>query len=160
MAISNVDFARLGLAPTAEQPDDDALKLKLAELHCERSELEPAQKLLAALSAPAKSQPATRALAARIEFALIAAAAPAVDELERLIASDANNLEARLQLSALRVITQDYEGALQQLLEIARRDRGFRDDIGRKQMLAVFDILGGKGALVTRYRNSLSTVLN
>jgi putative thioredoxin len=49
---------------------------------------------------------------------------------------------------------------LQQLLEIVRHDRNFGDDNGRKQMLAVFDILGGKGALVTRYRNLLSAALN
>ncbi len=69
-------------------------------------------------------------------------------------------MQARAQLGALRIIAQDYEGALQQLLEIVRRDRNFGDDGGRKQMLAVFDILGGKGALVTRYRNLLSTALN
>lgn len=141
-------------------PDDDALKLKLIELHLEQSNVEKARKLLAGLSAQAKVQPSARALFARSDFALIAAAAPSATELEQTIARDANNVQARAQLGALRVIAQDYEGALQQLLEIVRRDRNFGDDSGRKQMLAVFDILGGKGALVTRYRNLLSAVLN
>lgn len=141
-------------------PNDDALKLKLAELHLEQSSVEEARKLLAGLSAQAKAQPTARALLARTDFALIAAAAPSATELEQTIARDANNVQARAQLGALRVIAQDYEGALQQLLEIVRRDRNFGEDSGRKQMLAVFDILGGKGALVSRYRNLLSTALN
>ncbi len=141
-------------------PDDDALKLKLAELQLEQSSVEEARNLLAGLSAQTKAQPIARALLARTDFALIAATAPSAAELEQTIARDANNMQARAQLGALRIIAQDYEGALQQLLEIVRRDRNFGDDGGRKQMLAVFDILGGKGALVTRYRNLLSTALN
>lgn len=141
-------------------PDDDTLKLKLVELHLEQRNVEEARNLLAGLSAQAKAQLTARALLARTDFSLIAAAAPSATELEQTIARDANNVQARAQLGALRVIAHDYEGALQQLLEIVRRDRNFGDDSGRKQMLAVFDILGGKGALVTRYRNLLSTALN
>jgi putative thioredoxin len=152
-----VEILRRALLST---PDDDQLKLKLVELHLQQSSVEDARKLLAELSAQAKAQPTARALLARTDFALIAAAAPSASELEQTIARDANNVQARAQLGALRVIAHDYEGALQQLLEIVRRDRNFGDDSGRKQMLAVFDILGGKGALVTRYRNLLSTALN
>lgn len=152
-----IEILRQALVST---PDDDALKLKLVELHLEQSSAEEAHKLLAGLSAQAKAQPNARALLARTDFALIAAAAPPAAELEQTIASDAGNVAARTQLGALRVTAHDYEGALQQLLEIVRRDRDFGDDSGRKQMLAVFDILGGKGPLVNRYRSLLSTVLN
>lgn len=152
-----VEILRRALLST---PDDDTLKLKLVELHLEHSRVEDARKLLAGLSVQAKAQPTARALLARTDFALIAAAAPSPSELEQTIARDANNVQARAQLGALRVIAHDYEGALQQLLEIVRRDRDFGDDSGRKQMLAVFDILGGKGALVARYRNLLSAALN
>jgi putative thioredoxin len=47
---------------------------------------------------------------------------------------------------------------MDQLLEIVRRDRGFEDDIGRKTLLSVFDLLGG-GELVSRYRRRLSSLL-
>jgi thioredoxin-like negative regulator of GroEL len=34
-----------------------------------------------------------------------------------------------------------------------RRDRGFRDDIRRNGLLAIFGILNNKGPLVQRYRS-------
>ena len=152
-----VEILQQALAST---PDDDTLKLKLAELHLEQSSLEDARKLLASLSAQVKAEPRARALLACTDFAMSAAMAPSAAELEQTIASDANNVQARAQLGALRVVAKDYEGALQQLLEIVRRDREFGNDSGRRQMLAVFDILGGKGPLVNRYRSLLSAVLN
>lgn len=63
--------------------------------------------------------------------------------------------EARYQLSALELVEEDYEGAMEQLLEIMRRDRGFRDDVGRNGLLAIFGILSNKGPLVERYRSLL-----
>lgn len=63
--------------------------------------------------------------------------------------------EARYQLSALELVEEDYEGAMEQLLEIMRRDRGFRDDVGRNSLLAIFGILSNKGPLVERYRSLL-----
>jgi putative thioredoxin len=58
------------------------------------------------------------------------------------------------------LITQaEYEAAMDQLLEILKRDRGFKDDAGRKGMLKVFDMLGGSGELVSRYRQKMSAAL-
>ncbi len=63
--------------------------------------------------------------------------------------------EARYQLSALKLVEGDYEGAMEQLLKIMRRDRGFRDDVGRNGLLAIFGIQSNKGPLVERYRSLL-----
>jgi putative thioredoxin len=49
---------------------------------------------------------------------------------------------------------------MDQLLEIVQRDRKFRDDIGRKTMLDVFNLLGGSGELVSTYRRKLASLLN
>lgn len=63
--------------------------------------------------------------------------------------------EARYQLSALKLVEDDYEGAMEQLLEIMRRDRGFCDVVGRNGLLAIFGILSNNGPLVERYRSLL-----
>ena len=63
--------------------------------------------------------------------------------------------EARYQLSALKLVEDDHEGPMEQLLEIMRRNRGFRDDVGRNGLLAIFGILSNKGPLVERYRSLL-----
>jgi putative thioredoxin len=49
---------------------------------------------------------------------------------------------------------------MDQLLEIVQRDRGFREDIGRKTLLDVFNLLGGQGELVATYRRKLAALLN
>ena len=49
---------------------------------------------------------------------------------------------------------------MNQLLVNVRRDRGFQDDIGRKTLLDVFNLLGGQGELVSRYRRLLASALN
>lgn len=141
-------------------PTNDRVKIELAQLYLQQSHLDEAQQVLAKVSAEAKAEPDVLALTAWLEFARIAADAPAPAELEKAIATNPDNCEARSQLSAQRVLANDYESALQQLLEIVKRNRRFRDDAGRKQMLSIFDILGRSGELVNRYRQLLATVLN
>jgi putative thioredoxin len=53
----------------------------------------------------------------------------------------------------------DYEMAMQHLLELMRRDRNFRDDIGRKGLLSVFTLLNNQGTLVNQYRSKMSSLL-
>ena len=49
---------------------------------------------------------------------------------------------------------------MDQLLEIVRRDRKFKDDIGRRTLLDVFNLLGGQGELVSAYRRKLASLLS
>ncbi|MCW5592723.1 MAG: tetratricopeptide repeat protein [Burkholderiales bacterium] len=49
--------------------------------------------------------------------------------------------------------------ALGELLEIVKRDRAFGDDIGRRKMIAVFDMAAGQPDLVSDFRRRLSATL-
>jgi putative thioredoxin len=98
-----------------------------------------------------------RELKARLEFAGANASDSAA--LEARIESNPSDLEARLELARTLVTQQAYEPALAQLLEIVRRDRKFGDDVGRKTMVEVFNLLGGQGDLVSTYRRLLSSAL-
>jgi putative thioredoxin len=53
----------------------------------------------------------------------------------------------------------EMEAALEQLLALMQKDRKYGDDAGRKDMLLVFDILGGD-PLVARYRSKLFNLLH
>ncbi|MDJ0654495.1 MAG: tetratricopeptide repeat protein [Xanthomonadales bacterium] len=81
-------------------------------------------------------------------------------ELESRVADNPGDLDARLRLARHYVNTNQYEPALQQLLEVIRADRSFGDDAGRKTMLAVFELLGSGHELTRRYRRLLATALN
>ena len=56
-------------------------------------------------------------------------------------------------------LSPDRKYSMDHLLEIIRRDRKFEDDGARKTMLKIFELLGGKGELVSEYRSRLSRVL-
>ena len=81
-------------------------------------------------------------------------------ELEQVVASNPDDLEARYRLGASYVMHDRMEDALETFLSILQRDRGFRDDIGRKSVLAVFELLGNEGELVASYRRRLFTLLH
>ena len=52
------------------------------------------------------------------------------------------------------------EGALELLLVLMQKDREYGDDLARKDMLRIFDMLGGQGELVKRYRNRMFNFLH
>ena len=105
-------------------------------------------------SVPDDADPRVPQLKARLQF--MGAAGEDEAALTARVAANENDLEARLKLANLLVAAGQYEAGMDQLLEIVRRDRGFEDDIGRKTLLAVFNLLGG-GELVSRYRRLLSS---
>lgn len=98
-------------------------------------------------------------LLAQLEFAP-GAAAHSRQDLEASVAAHPEDLASRQDLARLLVAEGDCEPALEHLLEIVRRDRRFGDDVGRKTMLAVFNLLEGRGELVNRYRRLLASALN
>ena len=130
------------------------VRLDAAEIMLDLHEADEASRLLAGVADDA--DPRVAQLKARLQFLGAAGADEAA--LQARIAADENDLDARLQLAKLWVASSQYEPAMQQLLEIVRRDRGFQDDFGRKTLLDVFNLLGG-GELVSQYRRLLASAL-
>ncbi len=70
-----------------------------------------------------------------------------------------DSLEA-MYVRALDLIRRgNIEAAMDGLLEIMRRDKRYRDDMPRKLMVALFEILGQNHPLTKQYRRELSMVL-
>jgi putative thioredoxin len=82
------------------------------------------------------------------------------DALKAAVDENPDDLEARYQLSARYVLEEAHEEAMEQLLELLRRDRAFRDDAGRKGLIEVFDMIGNTGPLVKRYRRMMASALH
>ena len=105
-------------------------------------------------------KPEIKGLRARFRFDRVAAAAPDPDQLETALARNPDNSEARYQLAAHKVMRNDFKGALELLLTLLKQDRQYDDEAARKGMLSVFEILGGSGELVNRYRNRMFNALH
>ncbi|ABE32191.1 thioredoxin [Paraburkholderia xenovorans LB400] len=99
------------------------------------------------------------AIKTRLDALDAAAALPPTDALEAKVAADPADLEARFDLASAFIARLKYAEALEQLLAIVQRDRTFRDDIGRKTMLSVFDLAAHQPELVSQWRRKLSASL-
>ena len=141
-------------------PRHEQARLDLIDVLLDAGDLAEAQRLLDEIAASAKDRNRIESLSARL--ALSQGAAPGADETSLLsrLAADPADLEARLALANLQAVKQDYRAALEQLLEMVRRDRAFQDDIGRKTMLQIFSLLGPDNDLVRDYRGKLSAAIN
>ena len=141
----------------ADEHNLDA-RLSLANIFLGQKQFAKVEDLLAKVRIDLADDPEVHALRARLQFAQAAEKAPPAEALEKTLRAEPGDLEAHYQLGAIKVLEGDYEGALEQFLEIRRRDRSYREDAGRKSMLAVFDLLGG-GPLVNRYRAKMASIL-
>jgi putative thioredoxin len=135
-------------------PDHVGVRLDAAEIMLDLGEADEARRLIAGVADDA--DPRVPQLKARLQF--MGAAGEDEAALAARVAANENDLDARLKLANLLVAAGKYEAGMDQLLEIVRRDRGFGDDIGRKTLLSVFDLLGG-GELLSRYRRMLASAL-
>ena len=99
------------------------------------------------------------AIKTRLDAVDAAADLPPTDALEAKVAANPDDLEARFDLASALIARRKYEGALEHLLAIVQRDRTFRDDIGRKTMLSVFDLAAHQPELVSQWRRKLSALL-
>jgi putative thioredoxin len=143
----------------ALEPQNPRVLADAAAVMADLARYEEAKRTLERLPALAQMEEPIAALRARIDFAIASADAPQRAVLEQRVREAPADLEARLKLAYRCVTDKDYAAALDQLLEIVRRDRAFRDDIGRKTMLEVFGMLGKRGALVDEYRRRLASAM-
>ncbi|MBU1265750.1 MAG: tetratricopeptide repeat protein [Gammaproteobacteria bacterium] len=157
----NVQQARMLLANAAmAEPDNLAIPRDLAKLLWAEGEGAQALKLLDSLPPDARAEPEIARLHAHLSLAETARQAPPLAELDAALARDAGDLAAHYQRAAVLLAADDFAGAMEELLFIARTDRGFRHDIGRTSLLALFDLLGSAHPLTRQYRQALSESLH
>jgi putative thioredoxin len=99
------------------------------------------------------------ALKTRFDAARVATSLPDTAALDARLSANPGDLDARFDLASLLIAHRQYDDALGHLLEIVVRDRSFRDDIGRKTMLSVFELAADRPELVSAWRRKLSAAL-
>lgn len=94
-----------------------------------------------------------------LDLALMEKSGVSEEELRRRIAASPHDLDTRHQLSALFAARGRHCEALEESLEIVRRNRNFREETGRKMMLQIFEIIGPRSPLAEEYREKLKALL-
>jgi putative thioredoxin len=157
----NTDAAIEQLAQVcADDPSNTRAALDLVELNLAAGRLEAAETGYAALPRDVRDETDGTRLRALLDLSAIAQEAGNRSEVEQRLQAAPEDLEARYRLAALQVLAGEYEPAMEAFLEIIRRERSFREDAGRRALLAVFDLLGNEHELVGSYRRRLFNAMH
>ena len=98
-------------------------------------------------------------LKALLDLAAIRKSGPPLAELSARLEKDPDNLEARWDLAARLAAEGNYPKALENYLFIVKKDRKFKDDGARKEILTLFEIVGPRSELAEEYREKLAQLL-
>ncbi len=142
----------------AKQSDHYPAKVGLGRTLLNQGEIEQAKEVLAEIPAGIKERTVADALLAGVEFQKHAAGQNE-DDLHSKIEANANDVASRYALASLYASRQRFVEALDEFLEVIRRDRKYGDDGARKAMLAIFTIIGENQQVVKDYRRKLANTL-
>ena len=142
----------------AAEPDKDELKLDLVLALLKTGEAGEAERLLDALPANLATDDRAVKARARLGFAAALKDAPAPDALRAAVATNADDVRARHLLGVHALIAGDSGAALEQFLEMLKRDRAFEDGLARKSLIDAFRVIEDD-ALVSQYRRKMSSLL-
>ncbi|EIJ41246.1 thioredoxin [Beggiatoa alba B18LD] len=143
----------------ASEPNYYPLHLDLANYYISNKQLEAAEKILQSLPVNIQADALFTQLSNKLNFAKIVVNAPSLETLNATLTTQENDVQARYQRGAYAVLHGEYENALADFLSVMRLNRRFEDDAGRKGLIAVFELLGNQGDLVSRYRSKMSALL-
>jgi putative thioredoxin len=142
------------------EPDNVEAIAGLARAYIARNELDRARQALD--RAPKESAGNAELAAARASLELAEAgskAKGALGELKARIERDPNDLEARYELASALFAAGEREAAVEELLEIIRRNRAWNEEAARKQLLKFFEAMGPTDPLTVSARRRLSSIL-
>ena len=139
-------------------PDDAAVIGGLARALIAGSEVTEARTLLDSVSDEQSKKPEIARARAALE---VASAAPAADTsvLEKRVAANPDDHEARFELASAKMASGDRDMAADALLEIIRRDREWNEGAARKRFLQLLEAQGLEDPWSGTQRRRLSAVL-
>jgi putative thioredoxin len=141
-------------------PSPSELALQRAEAAFAEQRLDEAEQALATVKREPGLEARIEALRQGITYARAGLDGPGEDELRARLAANPDDHECRLKLAVLYASEKRYAPAMDALLEIVRRARGWRDGEARKQLLALFTLASGEPELVAEYRRKLANALH
>ena len=153
------DAAQTFAAVLEEEPANVGAYVGLVQSHLALNDLEQAEAILNGAPVEISQAPELESVHAQLELAKQAANAGPLDELKAAVDADADNHQARLELATALHAAGDAEAAVEQLLELFRRDRDWNDGAAKAQLFTVFDALPANDPVVLNGRRKLSSLI-
>ncbi len=142
-----------------EDPENAAAMAGLLRCLLAVGQADQAEAMLARLSPEAARHPDVAAVRTALDLARHASGVGEAAELRRRLAGNADDHQARFDLAMAYYAANEPEAAVDELLELFRRDRAWNDDAARKQLVKLFEAFGPTHPLTASGRRRLSTLL-
>lgn len=139
-------------------PSASELALAKAEALFGEGKIDEAEKALEQVKPDPDWDARVEAVKQGIAYARAGKTGPGEAELKAKLAADPADHDTRAALAALYAGKRRYREAMDELLEIVRREKDWREGEARKQLLALFN-LAGEPELVGEYRRKLASAL-
>lgn len=153
------DAAQTFAAILGEDPNHAGAYGGLVRAHIASEDLEQAEAVLNGAPAEISNSPELEAAHAQLELAKQAAEAGPVAELTAAVEADPANHQARFDLAQALHAAGDAEAAVDQLLDLFRRDRDWNDGAAKAQLFTIFDALKPNDPVVLNGRRKLSSMI-
>lgn len=153
------DAVQTFAAVLGEDPDNAGAYAGMVRAHIALGDLDQAEAILNGAPTAISTAPALEAAHAQLALARQAADAGPVAELQASVEADPADLQARFDLAqALHANGQAAE-AVDQLLELFRRDRDWQDGAAKAQLFTIFEALKPNDPVVLNGRRRLSSMI-
>jgi putative thioredoxin len=154
-----VDAAETFAAILGEEPENAAAYAGLVRAHLALGNLDQAEAFLAAAPAAMAKAKELDAARAQLELARQAANAGPEADLRAAVEADPNDHQSRFDLAAALLAADKPAEAVDQLLELFRRDREWNDGAAKTQLFTIFDALKPQDPIVLAGRRRLSSMI-
>jgi putative thioredoxin len=131
----------------------------LAKCYIKSGELDRAEQMLGLVPTAKQNDSAVTGAKAMLDLARKAEDAADTSELEQKVETDPSDLQARFDLALAQHAKNQREAAMNQLLEIVKRDRTWNEGAARQQLVEFFEAWGANDPLTVKGRQRLSTIL-
>ncbi len=154
-----VDATETFAAILGEEAENAQAYSGLIRCHLALGNIEQAEAFLSAAPPAIAKAKEIDAVRAQIELAKQAANAGPEAELQAAVTADPANHQARFDLAAALVAAGKTQEAVDELLEIFRRDRDWNDGAAKTQLFTIFDALKPQDPIVLGGRRRLSSMI-
>lgn len=153
------DAAETFAAILQEDPKHARAYAGLVKSYIALDQIDQAEAVLNGAPAEISKSAELEAAHAQIQLARQAADAGPVAELQAQVEAEPDNHQARFDLAQALQASGDTEGAVDQLLDLFRRDRDWNDGAAKTQLLTIFDALDAKDPVALSGRRKLSSMI-
>ena len=154
-----VDAAQTFAAILQEEPENPRAYAGLVRSMILAGDLDQAEAILNGAPAAITGKPEMEAVRAQIALARQAAKAGPAEELRARVEADPDDHQARYDLATALHAKGDVQGAVDELLEIFRRDREWDGGAAKTQLFQIFDALPPKDPVALAGRRKLSSLI-